>query len=203
MAIALAGALTVAVGCQAAAPAVPASVAGGCCPKGRVHVFAVNGLDPLCVGKFDGLCACLRDAGYENTHFHRLCNSHGIAGRIAAVRRCDPSARIVLVGFSAGCFAVRSIANALGEDGTQVDLLVYLAGDLIRDVPSSRPCNVGRVLCIRANGLVLAGGNVLFNRDDLTGARNARLECGHFQLASQPVTLELILEELAALSSCP
>jgi hypothetical protein len=55
------------------------------------------------------------------------------------------------------------------------------------------------LLNVRAKGMLVLGGDLLFNRDDITGARNVRLACCHFGAPSQCETLSLILEELAAL----
>jgi hypothetical protein len=159
----------------------------------------VNGVDPLCVANFNGLCGYLRRQGYSNTRFGRLCNSHAFADEIRHIRKEDPEARIVLIGFSYGCNRVRAIANALTEEGTGVDLMVYLAGDLISDEARSCPPNVCRLLNVRAKGMLVLGGDLLFNRDDIMGARNVRLDCPHFSAPSQVETLSLIMEELAAL----
>jgi hypothetical protein len=181
--------------------AVPAPPCNDCC-KDRVYIFGVNGLDPLCVGNFNGLCGYLRRQGFQNTHFDQLYTCCGLAGRVRRVRRADPDARVALIGFSAGCYHVKGVANALAQDRTRVDLLVYLGGDYLANQPSSHPDNVGRVLNIRGRGLLLSGGDLLFHGADIDGARNCRLGCRHMLAPSRRETLELVLEELLALA-CP
>ncbi len=167
--------------------------------KEHVYIFAVNGVDPWYAGNFNGLCDQLRGQGYRNTQLARLCGCHGIVGEIRKIHRSDPHARIVLIGYSAGCYSVRAMANTLQGDGIRVDLLVYLAGDFLKNKPRSQPKNVGRVLNIRVHGMPIVGGDLFFNRDDLGGARNVRLPCGHFDAPRQAETLALILEELTAM----
>jgi pimeloyl-ACP methyl ester carboxylesterase len=212
-----AGLLAIATGCRAAEPQTgsvglgalfhpleePAAVATPPCPealKDHVYIFAVNGVDPLCVANFNGLCDYLRSHGYRNTHFGRLTTCHGFASQIQQVRWNDPGARIVLIGYSYGCNHVRAIANTLQQQAIRVDLLVYIAGDLIQEEPRSRPENVGRILNIRAQGMTTLGGDRFFNRDDIGGAHNVRLGYRHFVAPSRSETLELVLQELTAVT---
>lgn len=207
-ALAAVGGLAITAGCCGAAecgqggspPATLTGPAAAETARGRVHVFAINGLDPLCVAGLDRLCGDLRGEGYQNTRWGHFATCHGFAREIRRVREADPCARVVLIGYSYGCTRARSIANALREDGVEIDLLVYIAGDLIEDSPRSRPDNVGRVLSVRSRGMVVLGGDLFFNRDDIDGARNVRLDCGHFSAPSHPETLVAILEELSALA---
>ena len=82
----------------------------------------------------------------------------------------------------------------------KIDLLVYLAGDTVNNTPSSHPSNVGRVVNVRTQGLVLTGGDLIFNGDDIPGARNVRLECRHILAPSRPETLQLMMQELISLA---
>jgi len=173
------------------------------CRKDHVYIFGVNGLNPLCVGNFNGLLAYFREQGFEHSYFAQLYTSIGIGDEIRKIRRADPDAKIVLMGFSAGCNVAKLIANGLREDDTRVDLLVYVVGDMIWDTPGSSPPNVGRVVNIRAKGLVLTGGDWGLNGADLTGARNHKLECRHILTPSRRETLALMMEELLALACKP
>ncbi len=174
-----------------------------CCCKDRVHIFAVNGMDPCCLGNFNGLCHYLREQGFTNTYFGQLLTLNCYAQKIRAVREADPCARIVLIGFSLGCNYVRCLANRLAREGVHVDLLVYLAGDSIHDAPRSFPDNVGRVLNLPAHGLILTGGDLLLKGADIDGARNCRLDTRHILVPSRQQTLELLMEELLALACVP
>ena len=178
----------------------PASVPGGGCPKDHVYIFAINGVNPLCQGNFNGFCSYFRKQGYCHTYFGQMYTCLGWADRIREVRRCDPEAKIVVVGFSAGANLAKMLVNNLARDCTRVDLLVYLVGDMLTKSPSTYPPNVGRVLNIRAIGLVLTGGDLFFNGVDIPGARNCRIECRHILVPSRCETLTLVSEELAALA---
>jgi hypothetical protein len=173
------------------------------CCKDHVYIFGVNGLNILCSGNFNGLLSYLRSEGFTNTHFAQLYGTSWIADEIRTIRRSDSQARIVLIGFSWGANSVRSIANDLNRDGTPVDLLVYLVGDLIRDTPESKPCNVRRIVNIRGHGLILLGGDLFFNGEDMDGSRNFTLKCRHILAPSRRETVELLLEELLALACVP
>ncbi len=164
--------------------------------KEHVYTFAVNGLNPLCLGNFNGLCGYLKDQGFTNTYFGQLYSCQNFAQRIREVRAADPEARIVLLGFSLGSNSVRTIANDLDTDGTKVDLLIYLVGDYVKNEPSSRPKNVARVVNVRAKGSAVTGGDYFFNGEDLDGARNHKLECRHILTPSRKETVEIVMSEL-------
>src|SRR4051812_37418452 len=40
--------------------------------KDHVHVYAVNGLNPMCLGNFNGLCGYIKNQGYQHTYFGQL-----------------------------------------------------------------------------------------------------------------------------------
>lgn len=173
------------------------------CCKERVHVFAINGLNPLCLGNFNGLCTYLRKQGFEHTHFGQLYGSCWFTDEIRHIRSTDPDARIVLIGFSLGANYVKCMANHLNKEGIKVDLLVYLVGDFVFNTPSSHPPNVVRVVNIRAKGLVLTGGDLMCNGADIDGACNHRLSCRHILVPSRRETLALLMEELLTLACEP
>jgi hypothetical protein len=177
----------------------PLPFPSGCC-KDHVYIFGINGLNPLCLGNFNGLCSYLREQGFEKTYFEQMYTCFGLERRIRHIYQEDPQARIVIIGFSLACQNARNLANALARDGTRVDLLVYIAGDFIDNSPRSHPPNVGRVLNIRARGLVLIGGDLLFNGADIDGARNHKLTVRHILSASNRETLTMLMEELRDLA---
>lgn len=174
-----------------------------CCCKDHIYIFGVNGFNPLCTGNFNGLCRYLRDQGFENTYFGQLFSSHVFCRRIRNIVDEDPDAKIVLIGFSLGCNYVRCMANLLGRQGIQVDLLVYLAGDTIFNTARSCPENVCRVLNINAHGLVLTGGDLTLKGAELDCARNCFVDTRHILVPSRHETVELIMEELLALACVP
>lgn len=166
-----------------------------------VHVFGVNGFDPLCLGNFNGLCSHLKDQGCS-THFAQLWSVTDMAGQIRTIRASDPNAKVVLMGYSLGANRVRALANELGREGVQIDLLVYLGGDMVRDPDKSSPANVSNVLNVRAHGLLITGGDLL-NGADLPAARNVRLNTRHMKIPSRNETVDLVMGELFALTAQP
>jgi hypothetical protein len=173
------------------------------CGKDHVYVFAINGLNPLCTGNFNGMCNYLEAQGFRNMYFGQPYTAFWFPAEIREIRARDPQAKIVLIGFSWGANCVRSLAHRLDDDGTPADLLVYLVGDTIWNTAYSRPANVQRIVNIRAQGLILLGGDLLFNGADIDGARNEKLECRHIQAPSRKETLTILMEELLAQSCAP
>ncbi len=169
-------------------------------PTAREHVYVyfINGLDPLYIGNLKGLCNHVKALGYR----HCSCAEMGDCRvlRPAIQRTCgqDPAARVVLVGYSAGANRARDLAHELKQDGIRVALLVYVGGDTIRNVPTSKPDNVERVLNINGHGLALLGGDLLFKGEDIDGAANHRLNARHMLLPSRPETAELLAQHLLA-----
>ncbi|HVK14449.1 MAG TPA: hypothetical protein VM597_37265 [Gemmataceae bacterium] len=176
---------------------------GGVTPaqQDRVHVFAINGLNPLCLGNFNGMCNYFRDQGFTNTHFGQFYTYFWFADAIHEIKARDPEAKIVLIGFSSGATNAKWLANRLDRDGVPVDLLVYLVGDFVWNTPASRPPNVRRIVNIRGRGLILLGG--LVDGEDIDGARNERVDCRHILAPSRPEMLKLLTEELLALAASP
>ena len=183
--------------------AIPTWCLSAPCHKEHVYIFGIDGVNPLCLGNFNGMLGYLRKQGFQNTFFGQLHTSFTFAGKIRDIHECDRDARIALIGFSAGANYVKRIANTLEKDAVKIDLLVYLAGDTVYDTPSSHPSNVGRVVNVRANGLVLTGGNLFFNGEDLPGARNVHVDCRHILLPSRTETLQLMMQELIPLACMP
>src|SRR6516162_6975639 len=60
------------------------------CWKEHVYMFGVNGLNPLCLGNFNGLLRYFREQGFTNTYFGQLYTSHWFAGEIRKIRQTDP-----------------------------------------------------------------------------------------------------------------
>jgi hypothetical protein len=121
-------------------------------------------------------------------------SGRGFQRTICELRRADPCSRFVLVGYSCGANRVRSLAHRLNEEGIDVELLVYLGGDTIRDGDESRPCNVRRILNITGRGYI--GYAFMLNGDTIQGAENIRINVHHLGLPSRPETVEAITRAL-------
>ena len=167
----------------------------------KVHIFAVNGLNPMCLGNFNGLCEYLKEQGFRNTYFGQLYTSHTFIGKIEAIRKCDPDAKIVLIGYSLGADNVRKLANQLNERGVAVDMVIYLVGDLIKNEPRSWPPNVAQVVNVRSKGIILFLR--LIDGQDIDGARNYMLDKRHILIPSREETLRLVMSELLPLAMGP
>jgi len=192
----LAAAPVRAAGAGAAAPAPPAASASD-----HVYVFLVNGLDPFYICHFDKMPDYLRSQGYDHVYLGGLSTSRRrFCREIRQVRAADPTARIVLVGFSAGANVACRVTDDLAADGLHVDLLVYLGGCMVSNASAWRPRNAGRVVNIRDSGLVLLDGGLLSNGDDVNGADNVRIPgvSLHVDTPAQPLTQETLARELAA-----
>ncbi len=164
--------------------------------KQRIHIFACNGLDPFCLGNLNGFCHAVRSLGFENIYFGQLWEPAAIERKIVAVKQSDPNAQIVLLGYSAGANDARRICNRLKQQSIRVELLAYIGGDTIRDVPDSRPENARRILNITGHGFVPSGGDLFFNGEEISGATNARLDERHILLPSRSTALDMFLTQL-------
>jgi hypothetical protein len=181
-------------------PQEHAALAGALPPlcREQLHVFFVNGLDPAGYANLAALSGYVKAQGYLHTYYYQLRSSAQLTGRVRQIHQQDPQARFALVGFSAGTYVVRGSAHSLREEGITVDLLVYIGGDMILNTPYSRPANVCRVLNITGHGFLLSGGDLLFNGDEIDGARNLRLPCRHMLLPSRRETIDALMQELTA-----
>lgn len=160
--------------------------------KDHVHFFLINGFDPLYSGNLNGLAAYCQSVGFAHTTCYQLAAAGKARRQIEAVRRADPEARVVLLGYSLGANAARSVANDLQRSGIHVDCLIYVGGDTIFNSPTSRPANVGQIININGHGLILLGRDLYFKGDDLDGAVNRRVDVRHILLPVQRETINLV-----------
>lgn len=165
-----------------------------CAAREHVYVFIVHGVDPLDYANLNGLQRYCQDLGYANTYLGQLFHKGGVYKEVCRVQAQDPEARIVCIGFSAGANVVRDVVRELGAHGGYVDLVVYCGGNTLKDVPESRPENVGKVIHVLATGYVWKGV-------PLDGAENVRYaDVWHFGSPSHPETLRKLAEELATVA---
>jgi hypothetical protein len=169
--------------------------------KDRVHFFLINGFDPLYLSNLKGMAAYCQAIGFTNTTCGPMTSTWNFRRQIATVRRSNPEARIVLLGYSLGANCARSVANSLKSDGIAIDCLIYVGGDTIANTPESRPSNVGHVVNITGHGFVLLGGDLFLKGDQLDRATNQRLDARHFALPGQRECIEKIGQELIRLAN--
>ena len=171
--------------------------------KDHTYLFFINGWDPYYFANFRGQCQHMKTLGYNNAYCGQTGHTGLFRQTIQRFARDDPSARIVVIGYSSGANYARSLANQLKQDGVRIDLLVYLSGDTIKDVDRSRPDNVGRILNITGHGSVFYGYDLLFCGQDIKGASNHRLDARHFMLPTRAEAMELLVQYVVEMNRQP
>lgn len=165
--------------------------------KSRVHLFFINGLDPLKFANFQSQTEHVKSLGYENASYGEMRHVDSFHQRIKQIHEADRNSRIVLVGYSLGANSVRTLTHRLKDDGVVIDLLVYLGGDTIKNVEESRPANAIRVLNIMGHGSPLVGRDLFVNGEEITGAVNHRIDAGHYRLPTNAQAIDLLDRHLA------
>lgn len=165
------------------------------CCRSRVYVFFVQGVDPLGIGNLTGVHDYVRQLGFTKTYYGQVYHAGHFEKEIRRLHHEGPETRFVLVGFSAGANKVRTIAQNVKDDGVRIDLLVYLGGNTLRNVPHDRPDNAVKVVHVLAKGFDRIGTSF----DD---AENVHVpDAHHFGSPSHPYTLQMLARELAMLAA--
>lgn len=129
----------------------PLSEGSTSCSTDDLHVFIIHGWDPLDLAKLRGLKACCQSWGFSNTVLKQCYERKSICKEIAAIRACKPKARFALIGFSAGATVAREITHDLHHcQGIDVQLLIYLGGNLLGWHKENCPPYVERVIHVRS-----------------------------------------------------
>jgi hypothetical protein len=165
--------------------------------RDQVYIFGVNGLNPLCLGNFNGLCSYLKEIGYKNTFFAQMYTVRPFYEDIRELKKKRCCSKVVVIGYSFGADIVRNMVNQFKDEGIEIDMLIYLGGDTIKNDPRSFPPNIKRLVNIRGNGAMLFGGSM--NGEPLAGAENYLIEKKHILLPSQAETLRIIRKSLSEL----
>jgi hypothetical protein len=165
--------------------------------RDRVHVFFINGLDPLDKGNLVGLSERVRELGFQHVTFGQMYSVPGIRREIVQIHRQDPQAKFVLVGFSFGANLVRVLTDEVQAEGIPIDLLVYLGGDTLTNSPEDRPTNARHIVNITAEGCVWLFAGLIWNGEDIDGAENLRLQgVDHFHIPTNERVLEMLRVDL-------
>jgi hypothetical protein len=166
--------------------------------RDHVHVFFINGFDPLGSGNFRGVSEQVRQLGFLHVHYGQLYNQPFMKREVINIHQQDPQAKFVVVGYSFGANLAASLARAVQTEGVAIDLLVYLAGDTMSNSPKNRPDNARRIINITARGCVFLLGGVVWQGEDLDGANNLRLTgVSHGDVPTHEQTMQLLVEGLA------
>jgi hypothetical protein len=165
----------------------------------RTYVYILDGVNPLRLAGTHRLADRLRQNGFQQVQVGGWYSGDRFEREIRAAHLADPSARFALIGFSAGSYTARSVANRLVQTGVPVAVVGYLGGDYLRDTAETRVPGAGRVVNVTGDGYVPTGRNLLFNGTDVSGAMNVRLAgTAHYDLPTHPRTFATLY---AALSS--
>lgn len=165
------------------------------CCRDHVHIFIINGLDPVNWANLTGLREYLIELGFNNTSYGQLHHSAHFAQEIRRIHAVDPEARFVVIGFSFGANSARHVANQMREHDISLDLLVYLGGNTLGNTPRDRPDNVARIVNILAVGAVWNGAMI-------DRAENVQVtDAFHFGSPTHPATIETLTRELAVIAS--
>jgi hypothetical protein len=181
------------VRCPQTPQCVACSGLPACCCR-HVHIFFVNGLDPLDYCNLKGLAGYCNQLGFANTYRGQLFHGKHFHKQIVRIHQEDPDSRFVLVGFSFGANVMRDMALELQREGIDVDLLVYYGGNTLENEPRSKPENAGHVVNILAHGYIWHGARI-------DGAENYQLEdVWHFGSPTHRVSLEVLGRELMTIA---
>jgi hypothetical protein len=165
------------------------------CGRDHVYIFFNHGMDPFDFAHLSDVRDYVQSLGYPKTYYGKLCPDLHFDSEICKIHKEDPCARFVLVGFSFGANRARDVAQAVKHDSINIDLLVYLGGNTLKNVPRDQPENVTRMINILANGCI-------WNGDTLERAENVQVQgVWHFGSPSHPYTLDLLAKELATVAA--
>jgi hypothetical protein len=165
------------------------------CAREHVYVFFIHGMDPADAANLSGVRDYVQDLGFHQTYYGQLYHTSQFKKELHDIHQKDCNARFVLVGFSFGANMVRNLALAAKEEGFRIDLLVYLGGNTLKDVPRDQPDNVVRVVNILAQGCIWNGAT-------MQCAENVQvLGRWHFGSPSHPYTLQVLAQDLAEIAS--
>src|SRR5262245_54045673 len=104
--------------------------------RSGVYVFLIDGLDPFHCGNLPGVRDYLIELGFIKTyHGYAYHKSYFLKELLRTHAEC-PDARFVVVGFDYGAAAARNLACEAARSGAPVDLLVYLGGCSLEELPA-------------------------------------------------------------------
>jgi hypothetical protein len=160
------------------------------CSRNHVYIFFVHGMDPLDCANLRGLRDYVQSLGFIKTYYGQCYHKTYFVQEICRLHKEDPDARFALVGFSFGANMIRDICHAVEPEGVTIDLLLYLGGNTLQNVPADRPANATQIVNILACGSI-------WNGDTLDNAINITYpDVYHFGSPTHVRTLTLLAEEL-------
>ncbi len=94
--------------------------------RNEVHVFMMHGLTPTTDCGLNALRMKLGDAGFAKVGMGELCHGGWVKSEIDCIRRTDPDARFVLLGYDLGAATAVSLSRDLTAKGIPVEAVVLL-----------------------------------------------------------------------------
>jgi hypothetical protein len=94
----------------------------------HVHVFLMNGIDPLWAGNLSAVRDYLQKLGYTQTYYGQIYHRGWFESEMARIRKDDPSARLVLIGYGGGAKTLHGLGEIAAAQGSAVDVLLVLDG---------------------------------------------------------------------------
>jgi hypothetical protein len=156
--------------------------------RAGVHIFLVNGCDPLECANLRGVRDYLNKLGFKSVWYGQFYHDEEMAAEVCRVRRDNPMARIIVVGYEHGANGACGIAHAAIDNGGFVDMLVLLEPKCLGTIVPPRR-NVGRFVVIRTEPGLLSGMVP-------EGAEVITLQSyWRFTVPTHTTTLELIADE--------
>jgi hypothetical protein len=151
-------------------------------------------MDPFDYANLEGLRDYLHRLGFNKTYYGQLYHTWHFQRELCRIHQEDPYAHFVLIGFSFGANMARNIAQGAKEHGIRIDLLVYLGGNTLKNIPRDRPENVGQIINILASGCIWNGAWL----DDAVNVHE--IDVWHFGSPTHPQTLELLSRQLSLIA---
>jgi hypothetical protein len=156
----------------------------------HVYIFIIQGFSPTDMAKLHQLQDYIHELGFHKTYYNAFYQRSQVDTEIRRIHAEDPEACFVLIGFSFGANAARSACQAVKGDGICIDLLVYLGGNTLRDIPEDQPENAAKIYNILAWGCI-------WNGHTMSRAENIQAtDCWHFGSPMHPYTLDMLAREL-------
>jgi hypothetical protein len=162
--------------------------------RDHVYVFLVHGMDPLDYANLRGMRDYLHQLGFNKVYYGQLYHTPYFKKELVRIHEEEPEAHFVLIGFSFGANMVRNMAVEARDHGIPIDLLMYMGGNTLENVPDDRPENALRIVNILACGCIWNGAT-------LDGAENINLDdVWHFGSPSHARTIETLTRQMAAVA---
>jgi len=165
----------------------------------RTYVYILDGVNPLRLAGVQQLADRLQRAGFLHTRAGGWYSGDVFEREIRATHAADLSARFAVIGYSAGSYKARALANRLVQSGVPVAVVGYIGGDYLRDTSATRVPGAGLVVNLTGDGFLLTGRNLMFHGTAVSGAWNVPLGgTSHYDLPAHPRTFATLYSALAA-----